>query len=564
MNKFYSLVLAISITMPNTFADDHHVGTEPQQASVLLEEFTGINCGYCPQGHQRAASMLLAQPDKVNVIAVHAGYYAVPLSDQPDFRTDEGEDLCTSLQVSGFPSGTINRRDYGNSIVLSRGIWPTSARQAVAETAAVNLWCEASYDNATRNLAINVEGYCVEMPENGVRLGVALVQNNITGPQSGGLVGDEYNHMHMLRAYLTDLWGDDIEEAAKGEYFTRNYNYTLPEAIKDAAVDPLDIEVIVFAANGNTAIDNSLTCLPQCTGLERGIDVDIAAYKIPIKKNYGFDFIELYLTNNSTQPVTEASFDLTYNDQTESVSWNGNVEPRSKQLIKIQAPSLLENQTESNTYSVVLTGINGEEASAPTTVKGTFGALTPASEKVKIKIRTDNYASDNSYRLLDSSGNLITEFGPYANGEAAIYEEEAEIEMGKIYCFEIEDAWGDGIITPRGYFKLYDSNDNLIGQQLEIDDHGYRLFVEVSDNASTNNISADSQQATVSYDSATGILTVGSCSKKSETEVWNSAGILAATGTGACSIDLQNVTPGIYMVRVIESTSVTTSKIAVR
>ena len=33
----------------------HTVSTEEQPRGVLLEEFTGINCGYCPQGHATKA-----------------------------------------------------------------------------------------------------------------------------------------------------------------------------------------------------------------------------------------------------------------------------------------------------------------------------------------------------------------------------------------------------------------------------------------------------------------------------------------------------------------------------
>lgn len=127
----------------------HTVSTEEQPRGVLLEEFTGINCGYCPQGHAIAEKLATAC-DRVYVVAVHGGMFATPAPDEPDFRTDEGSQLISEFEIerNGYPSGMVNRHDfYGSgSPVCSRSSWKLFTKAATAEAAPVNLYASASFD----------------------------------------------------------------------------------------------------------------------------------------------------------------------------------------------------------------------------------------------------------------------------------------------------------------------------------------------------------------------------------------------------------------------------------
>jgi hypothetical protein len=51
------------------------VPTTVQKKAIVLEEYTGIYCGYCPDGHKRAAAIKAANPSAV-IIAIHAGNFA--------------------------------------------------------------------------------------------------------------------------------------------------------------------------------------------------------------------------------------------------------------------------------------------------------------------------------------------------------------------------------------------------------------------------------------------------------------------------------------------------------
>ena len=54
------------------------VNTTPENKNVLLEEFTGISCGYCPDGHLIASQIHDANPNDVAIINIHAGGFANP------------------------------------------------------------------------------------------------------------------------------------------------------------------------------------------------------------------------------------------------------------------------------------------------------------------------------------------------------------------------------------------------------------------------------------------------------------------------------------------------------
>ena len=52
------------------------VTVNPQYKSTILEEFTGIHCGYCPDGHVIASGMYDANPDRVILINIRPNSFS--------------------------------------------------------------------------------------------------------------------------------------------------------------------------------------------------------------------------------------------------------------------------------------------------------------------------------------------------------------------------------------------------------------------------------------------------------------------------------------------------------
>ncbi|MGM0613664.1 MAG: hypothetical protein ACQESM_09165, partial [Bacteroidota bacterium] len=54
------------------------VDSSAQNKNVILEEFTGMKCPYCPDGHRIANDIMDANPGDVFVINIHTGSFAQP------------------------------------------------------------------------------------------------------------------------------------------------------------------------------------------------------------------------------------------------------------------------------------------------------------------------------------------------------------------------------------------------------------------------------------------------------------------------------------------------------
>lgn len=472
MRNFFFLFTFLSSALSYSY----NVTTESQYKNALIEEFTGIYCSYCPQGHKIASDLMLYHPSRVYAVAIHAGYFAQAVYGDPDFRVDEGEEINDFFGISSYPSGDVNRRSFDGSVVLSRSVWGECCSIVAAETAPVNLLVSASYDAATALLTVEVEGYFVEAMDS-ARLSVMLLQNDVMGPQTGGQLGDEYMHQHMLRDIISDTWGDEIADTGQGSYFTASYSYAVPDSIGDVAVVVSDLEIVAFVAEGKENIVQVTGTYPTVIGVDVPFKADIEASLLTLKKGYAFDFIEVYLKNKCDEDITSATFDITLNGTTEQAEWSGTAPSHANTLIRVPLPDTWKEvqSMDDNSYSVEIVSANGNVLNVDD-LDGEFDAIGTLPTELVFKITTDDFADDNTFHILDEEGNIVHEFGPYANGGAATYEETVSLNDGAIYCFEVTDAWGNGIYSPRGSVKVYDSNGTIKMQQTEIEDYGYRYF----------------------------------------------------------------------------------------
>lgn len=231
------------------------VSTEPHHRVVVLEEYTGIHCGYCPDGH-RLANLLRAKYDNEPVlINIHSGSFATPGAGEPDFRTQFGDSLDRQSQLTGYPAGTVNRRVFSGLATipaLSRNQWDAAAVQLMKMTSPVNVGVHSTYDSATRKLTVEVElFYTSDAPAPVNRLNVVLLENHVIGVQSDYANGNhtDYHHMHMLRWMLTGQWGEEITTTTKGSLVKRVFTYTVPPAFNAQNCD-----VAAFVAEGRQEI----------------------------------------------------------------------------------------------------------------------------------------------------------------------------------------------------------------------------------------------------------------------------------------------------------------------
>ena len=125
------------------------VSTTPENKKVVLEEFTGIHCVYCPQGHAIAQAIQNNNPGEVFLINIHVGGFAVPNAGEPDFRTPFGTAIANQSGLTGYPAGTVNRHVFpgssqsgGNDTAMSRGRWTSASNQILGEASYMNMAVE--------------------------------------------------------------------------------------------------------------------------------------------------------------------------------------------------------------------------------------------------------------------------------------------------------------------------------------------------------------------------------------------------------------------------------------
>jgi len=242
------------------------VSTDPTPRNVVLEEFTGIHCGFCPDGHAIAHQIEVDNPGRVVLINVHAGSYANPSPGEPDFRTAFGDPLASFGGVTGYPQGMVNRAPYGSStaLAMSRSSWTAAASQILGSgNSPVNLGVHSKWTADTRKLEIRVAAYFVEATTGSCFINVILLENGYVGYQANG--GNDYVHNNIMRDMITGQWGEEITTTAAGTNFEKVYTYDLPATYDvencDIAVfitgvekKPVHTGIKVKANNGHTYI----------------------------------------------------------------------------------------------------------------------------------------------------------------------------------------------------------------------------------------------------------------------------------------------------------------------
>lgn len=173
---FAMLLMSVS-AVAQTF-----VSTVPEKRNVLIEEYTGVNCQYCPLGHKATDQTLAAFPGRAFAINIHQGTFA------SRFTTQWGNALAGQASIDGYPSSSMNRHAFdGGSIHIDPGQAYSCAMQVMEMDAPVNVAAMVDIDPVSRLMVVKVEVFYTGNAANSTNmLNVALIQSNVLGPQQGG------------------------------------------------------------------------------------------------------------------------------------------------------------------------------------------------------------------------------------------------------------------------------------------------------------------------------------------------------------------------------------------
>ncbi len=423
------------------------VTTSPLNQNVILEEFTGIYCGYCPDGHAIAQAIQDANPDRVSLINIHQGSFAAPYGDDPDFRTPYGNAIVAQSYSGtgfGYPSGTVNRHVFpgrsmstGGGPALGRENWNISATETLAINSPVNLAVEAEINIATRMLTVHVEAYYTSnSPEITNLLNVALLQNNTLGPQSGGGQGDNYIHMHRLVELITGQWGEEISTTTTGTFVDRTYNYPIPLDYNDILAELVDMEIVAFISNTHQEIPSGSRTYPEFTGFTADNDAYARFIKDVPETCTELVTPVVNIQNLGRDPITSLAIEFEVNGDIHNYSWSGTINSLHNETIEL--PEVPFSIQPINTITVTLPS---DENNSNNITSSNFNEAVLGTGTVYMELKTDNYGNECFWNLKDSNGTVLYSGSGYGNNQTI---NETFLLSEDCYTFSVNDTYGDG------------------------------------------------------------------------------------------------------------------------
>ena len=226
---------------------------------VVLEDFTGTWCGWCPEGTEVLEDLEAVYSGTFFPVATH---YGDPL------EIPEGTAVVDGVDVTGFPSGCVDRVIYQGQvrIPMNRGYWYSTFMQrrnatAIASVSFTNLTVDRN-SNTFRG-KVNVEFVSAPTPGVPINLQVYVLEDSIKAVgnlaqlnfsdevQSGASPLANWYHNHTLRKALGDAWGWSNVVPATPQLntkYSKDFEYSVPPNI---VVDK--VHFLGFAAYNGSA-----------------------------------------------------------------------------------------------------------------------------------------------------------------------------------------------------------------------------------------------------------------------------------------------------------------------
>ncbi|MEZ4858659.1 MAG: Omp28-related outer membrane protein [Flavobacteriaceae bacterium] len=215
------------------------------KVKTVVEDYTGTWCGYCP-AVSAAIDNVYAQTNNITTVAIHNNdEMALPI--EPALRNEFG--------VFGFPSGRINRTTaWGSALNFP----PSQVTDLAGQNGTTAISINSSVSNGVLAVKVSVASenelqntkLVVYVTEDGILSDqVNYFNNDQTSPYFG--LGDpivDFEQNHVLRASLSDAFGNLIPSTSALTDYETNFSYEIPSAF---VIENLSIVVMVVDMENN-------------------------------------------------------------------------------------------------------------------------------------------------------------------------------------------------------------------------------------------------------------------------------------------------------------------------
>ena len=559
-NFIAGIGLFCALTASGT-AQERFVDETPQNRKVVLEEFTGVNCGNCPDGHRRANALRDAHPGEVFLINIHQGSYAYPA--EIDLRTNYGDALASQAGINSYPNATINRHSFNGSIaVADRTAWTSLSEGLLSTEAYANIAAKATVDWQTREMQVTVQVYYTgNSPASTNYLNVALLQDYIYGPQAGmnanmeQVDGNQYVHMHALRDLITGQWGEEITTTTQGSFVEKTYTYTIPEAVREVPVEMGNISVVAFLAEGRTEIITA--CEANLSFTNGGPDYILHLSNFAQEAHNTCDsrirFSAKAEIRAAVEPVSSMDFILNTPDGQREYTHTFEPALEAGSTVTFTSEPIEFPINQEMEASLSLAAVNGSdnfpEMDSLTADFSKYYMNIPSQEMI-LTVAQDQYGEEITWNVVTDEGDTIGQGGPYANLQNMGTRNRIDTLTLAEGCqtFTIYDATGDGIHNTQGdgHIDFSDIEGNTL---LTRDgDYGDSAVVMISYNLPFANENAMVQIKAQLYPNPAS----ENANLRFETEAACQADIKILNQAGQCVLDLgkQDIPAGIHTVSI--------------
>lgn len=557
------------------------VSTEPQKRNVLIEEFTGRNCQYCPDGQLIANAIHNSFPDRAFVVAIHAGSLS-PMS-YPNLNTTIGDILDSGFNGSSRPSAVINRSTADE---LGRTTWSYEAGVQLEQDAEVNVGGIVVIDEASRHATIVVEAYYTGNSASATNhINVYMVQDSILGYQNGAatnpdqIVDGTYCHMHVLRSAVTPTWGETVSPTTAETFIRKVYEYDIPANIGNPSTVDVDIDNVNFIAFVTEQYQGTPTRpvlnVNELTKVQ-GSFGEVAPYIVNAKQSDNISCTnEATFTANILNVGSSKLESIKMNvkldgEVVDMFTWEGSVE--QFETIPVEATMEMPSGVHELTFEIV------EANSVAMNVTSTIDAVNNESVMVEtpndevtltIDVVQDKYGNQITWEILKSDMTVIATGGPYdmLTGSTATKLHRVNVNVPSDECvrFVIKDAEGNGICCNYGdgYYKIKGNNTVLVDGSGDFGAEAYHNLnvvkaTDIEENVkqsydiypnpvkNTLNVKGDNMSYIMIYNSLGQMVKSVSCDSDNMT------------------IDVNTLNDGVYFINIIDNNGeISTNKVSV-
>lgn len=244
MLKYFSIITIISIlivacdVIEPPYEEKTEVNVDTAARVVLLEEYTGFRCGYCPSGSEIAHHIKELYPNNVVLLSIHAGSLAMPTPQHKyNFISQTMKDLESFFNIGwgvGTPNGLVDRVKYSDNLILSPSDWQAAVIERLKIPAIAKIELSPKYNESNKTISCDVKVKFLENNSHKFNITLYVVEDSIVQYQTDYRKNPidiyDYVHNNILRDALTPSFGvalntDDIK---KDEEFTQSFNKQIP------------------------------------------------------------------------------------------------------------------------------------------------------------------------------------------------------------------------------------------------------------------------------------------------------------------------------------------------